>query len=243
MDKPDTVYLAGIITSRISKFCESTHAMRQSTLLCNSGTNEALEVQISSLFDDAAGILHLIEYWNSSIPRHWKQQTMSSTSPDHLMATSVSQSTHDRWTTCFLAVFYSSQIYWYLEIMNFIILSDQFNALVRTHLSDVLTSPSAHIHELIDRICYTVTRTLGSVGEKGEFNLLKESKLASGYTMTWPLWMVINCGFAAPSEAELCRKALMSIGSTMRFDLASFLSKAMDQPYSYHSFLSHAQRI
>lgn len=155
------------------------------------------------------------------------------------MTTTVSETTHDPWTTCFLTVFYISQIYFHLEIMNLIVVSDQFNTLVQTHLTDIAASLGDYIHDLIDRIYYTVTRTLGTVDEHGQFKMLGKSKLASGYTMTWPLWMAINCGFAAPTEINLCRKALNSIGSTMRFDLASFLSRATDQSYPCRTFPRH----
>jgi hypothetical protein len=153
-------------------------------LLYNSSTDKAFEGQILSLFDDASNILHIIKKWNSSIPQHWKRETVSSKSPNNFITTTVCEITHDSWTTCFLAVFYSSQIYSHLEIMNLIVVSDQFNTLVQTHLTDIAASLAHYIHDLIERICYTVTQILRTVDEHSQFKMLRKSKLASGYTIT-----------------------------------------------------------
>lgn len=228
MDNPDTVCLAGIITSQISDFCRSVTETREDIKASpsNNDCNTILEsIGFGSLLKPASTIVHDIKYWKERTPPHWLRQFTPPPTPTSDSAIPPSQ---DPWTTCFLAVFYSSQIYFYLTVMDLCIESPLFSAGFHNSLipDGSTASVAGRVQNLVSLICTAVQHTLGQVGEDGSFALYEKSTLATGRTLSRPLWIVLRCGFATPQQMDMCRQALDCIGSTMGYGLASCLNKA-----------------
>ncbi|RAK95286.1 Zn(II)2Cys6 transcription factor [Aspergillus ibericus CBS 121593] len=237
---PDYVLRSGIITSMISEFCQSVNEFRIS------GQDQMPSIRarmLHSLLARAYFILEQINIWDEAVPQHWKRQFSVPTTDRANQAEQAAS--RDPWTPCFLAVVQAAQIFFFLHVLE---CSEEFLcvdfALDDEHIenlpAETLNGLDDRIKGLIEVICNTVTYTLGHVTPDGEFQLHPSSKLANGYTLLWPMWVVVNCRLATAEQLTLCRRALGCVGTTMGYRLASTLCMEDRSDDSSVGFLDRA---
>ncbi|OOF96817.1 hypothetical protein ASPCADRAFT_515024 [Aspergillus carbonarius ITEM 5010] len=230
---PDYVLRSGIITSMISEFCQSASEFRRAEQYQIPRTSARI---LHSLLGRAYFIMEQIGIWDEAVPKHWKHQCSVPTVDGVNQAEQAAS--RDPWTPCFLAVVQAAQIFFFLHVLE---CSDKFASVAYAIDDDHLENLPAEtfsglgnrIRSLIDVICSTVSYTLGHVTPTNEFKLHPNSKLANGYTLLWPMGVVINCRLATAEQLTLCRRALECVGSTMGYRLASVL--CMDSPDASHT--------
>ncbi|PYI07727.1 hypothetical protein BO78DRAFT_365988 [Aspergillus sclerotiicarbonarius CBS 121057] len=220
---PDYVLRSGIITSMISEFCWSVSEFRKT------GQNQMPKTRarmLHSLLGRAYFIMEQINIWDEAVPQHWKRQFSVPTMDRGNQAEQAAS--RDPWTPCFLAVVQAAQVFFLLHVLE---CSDEFLSVelaidddhIESLPAETLTGLDNRIRGLVEAICNTVTYTLGHIMPNGEFQLHPSSKLANGYTLLWPMWVVVNCRLATAEQLTLCRRALECVGSTMGYRLASTL--------------------
>ncbi|RAH85439.1 hypothetical protein BO86DRAFT_445888 [Aspergillus japonicus CBS 114.51] len=241
--EPDFIYRSGIITGKISEFCNSVQRTRETL-----GLSLKPAKSLRSILWRALCILDEIDTWNERIPGHWKRQCLASNPDDG--PPEEPQTPRNPWTTCFLAVVQATQIVFYLQV---IACCDALDDLEDTSTPEASPHSPRHdpygsdddssdegphsptslyeidlegrIEDLTDSICFTVTTALGRINEAtGAFQLHPHSKLGNSSTLLWPMWLVVNSSFSTAEQVSLCRKGLECIGSTMGYRLASVLS-------------------
>ncbi|RAL07349.1 Zn(II)2Cys6 transcription factor [Aspergillus homomorphus CBS 101889] len=223
---PCTVIRSSILTGRLSDFCMQVSDARRTSL------SSVIAIDsLHALLDQACNLLIELHNWQATIPDHWRNQYESSTlSPSEQSDpdTPESHSTRDPWTTCFLAGVQAAQISFYQQFLD---CWEELRYLQGAHASlpelSLMDLPDDPVMFLLDGmsyqvsvICATVTSTLGQFDAYNRFVLHEHAKLANGYTLLWPMWVVVNCPFSAPDEVLLCRAAIESVGSTMGYKLA-----------------------
>ncbi|KAL2832966.1 hypothetical protein BDW59DRAFT_94554 [Aspergillus cavernicola] len=113
------------------------------------------------------------------------------------------------------------------------------------------TGTPAIIQKLITDICLSIPFCLGDVDITGtpttspssstppsssyssslETKPKPRARAFSVYSMIWPLWYILSCGFATPSQKEQLRDCLARIGSALGIKLALILAEdASSQP-------------
>ncbi|GKZ22829.1 hypothetical protein AbraIFM66951_004953 [Aspergillus brasiliensis] len=220
---PDYVLRSGIITSMISEFCQAASEFRRSE---HNHPPTARARLLHSLLGRGYFVLEQINIWDEAVPHHWKRQ-FDVPAMGHVNQAEQAAS-RDPWTPCFLAVVQAAQIFFYIHLFEcwekFVPVASEIDD---EHLEDFsiesFNGVDDRIRSLIDVICDTVTGTLGRVTSNHEFQLHPNSKLANGYTLLWPMWVVVNSGLATADQMDLCRRALECVGSTMGYRLASVL--------------------
>ncbi|RAH41048.1 Zn(II)2Cys6 transcription factor [Aspergillus brunneoviolaceus CBS 621.78] len=240
---PCTVIRSSILTGKLSDFCmQATDARRRTSPSSpiHADTLHALLVQACTLLIE-------LHNWQATIPNHWRNQyenptptptpTPSPLSEHHHTAAdshSTSESrARDPWTTCFLAGVQAAQISFYQQFFDcweeWCFLQGRHASLPELAVLGLPDDPVMFLLDgiayLVEVICATVTSTLGGldVEARHRFRLHEHAKLANGYTLLWPMWVVVNCPFADPDQIMLCRAAIECVGSTMGYKLALHL--------------------
>ncbi|PYH89338.1 hypothetical protein BO71DRAFT_363713 [Aspergillus ellipticus CBS 707.79] len=213
---PDYVLRSGLITSMISEFCQSVSEFARIEL---DQTPQACARMLHSLLSRSSGALDQINIWDEALPPHWKDQYSVPT---------LDSPVRDPWTTCFLAVVQAAQISFYQHVLwccdRYELVKDAIDDIHLAMLPmDTLRGLQGRIGDLISVICNTVNSTLGHITPHNEFQVHQNSKMANGYTLLWPMWVIYNCSFVTQEHHDLCRRALECIGSTMGCRLASVL--------------------
>ncbi|BCS03205.1 Zn(II)2Cys6 transcription factor [Aspergillus luchuensis] len=220
---PDYVLRSGIITSMISEFCQGASEFRRTE---HNYPPTARARLLHSILGRAYFIMEQINIWDEAVPQHWKRQFAV---PGMGQVNHAEQAaSRDPWTPCFLAVVQAAQILYLVHVFEcwekFVPFASAIND---EHIEDfpveTFSGIDDRIRSLIEVICDTVTYTLGHVTPNHEFQLHPNSKLANGYTLLWPMWVVVNSGLATADQLTLCRLALECVGSTMGYRLASVL--------------------
>ncbi|PYH48533.1 Zn(II)2Cys6 transcription factor [Aspergillus saccharolyticus JOP 1030-1] len=239
--EPDFVYRSGIITGKISEFCQSAQRTRASLR-----HDAKLIKSLHSILWRAHCILDEIDTWNERIPSHWRRQYLDSSPQDSPFR--AQQNPCDRWSTCFLAVVQATQIVFYVQVIACCDKLDDLKEMLidvppcrfkRDPDSEDESSdegPHGHapfydidfegrIEDLTDLICSTINSNLGQINPvTGAFQLHSHSKLANSSTLLWPMWLVSTSPYSTDEQVSLCQKGLQCIGTTMGYRLASVLS-------------------
>ncbi|KAJ9218542.1 transcriptional regulator family: Fungal Specific TF [Paecilomyces variotii] len=225
---PDIVYLAGTIAGKISDFHNAASETRQ--ILCSAIPNpEPAEKLFCALFKKAHSLFEDIDVWHKGIPRHWRCQYEAPAAENNTPAT-PENATRDPWTRCFLASSHAAQISFYSHVIK---CYDDFRSfgltladpIFRNIPVELFNNLDGRIRYLTDLVCSTVTTALGSIDKHGYFRLLPHSKVANGYTLLWPMWVVANCEFSTAEQASLCQQGLQCVGTAMGCKLALSLSQ------------------
>ncbi|KAL4876069.1 Zn(II)2Cys6 transcription factor [Aspergillus karnatakaensis] len=100
------------------------------------------------------------------------------------------------------------------------------------------TATPALIQKMITDICKSIPFCLGDVDIMGNRTTTSSPSSASAdskpkprarafsvYSMIWPLWYILSCGFATPSQQEQIRGCLARIGSVLGIKLALVLAE------------------
>ncbi|GFN19596.1 hypothetical protein ABZX51_011153 [Aspergillus tubingensis] len=220
---PDYVLRSGIITSMISEFCHGASEFRRTE---HNYPPTARARLLHSILGRAYFIMEQISIWDEAVPQHWKRQFAV---PGMGQVNHAEQAaSRDPWTPCFLAVVQAAQILYLVHVFECWEKYVPFaSAINDEHIEyfpvETFSGIDDRIRSLIEVICDTVTYTLGHVTPNHEFQLHPNSKLANGYTLLWPMWVVVNSGLATADQLTLCRLALECVGSTMGYRLASVL--------------------
>ncbi|PYH86211.1 hypothetical protein BO82DRAFT_418590 [Aspergillus uvarum CBS 121591] len=234
--RPCTVIRSSILTGKLSDFCMQVTNARRRT----SPSSPIPADTLHALLVQACTLLIELHNWQATIPNHWRNQYENPTptptpSPLSEKATAADPHTRGRdpWTTCFLAGVQAAQISFYQQFLDcweeWCFLQGRHASLSELALLGFPDDPAMFLLDgiayLAEVICATVTSTLGGLDAEAphRFRLHEHAKLANGYTLLWPMWVVVNCPFADPDQVALCRAAIECVGSTMGYKLALHL--------------------
>lgn len=226
MPKPDNVFHAAIVNSKISEFCQSAANWCQSSMPTNLNSGHDSREHLGRLLKLASHIFDEIDVWHASVPNHWKEQynTRGGDRP--------SDRVQDPWTTAFLAVSHSTQMTFYLHALAVCDVLGPVN--LTRHLEFLNRSPTdfvnvarGRISWLADVICLTVSATVGRLGTDGDFQPRQAASISTVNTLLWPMWAVANCPYATAAQRSLCGLSLRHTGTIMGHRLASMLGKSI----------------
>lgn len=117
MYKPDNVYRAGIILDMLAGLCQSIDDTRAGLMLSSSFSNEQKE-PIHRILIRSHYIIEEIDTWEDSVPEHWKYQYHIDNN-DNIDPGTEGGEKRDEWTTPYLATIYSSQITFFMVLLDF----------------------------------------------------------------------------------------------------------------------------
>lgn len=203
LPKPCNVFRAGIVNSKISRFCQSA------TAVCNSARTRDQSSEsimfLYSLIEHSELLIEDIEAWHSCIPGHWKRQYH----PEH--REDPEKVSPDPWTTIFLAVTHSTQIIFYQQVLTCLGTIEDLDP--GLHGWPLEAQPleyrlriESRIRYLINIICFTVKFNFRDIDSEVQSSI----KFANN-TLYWPMQVVMDCPLSTTAERRLCQNALQYI--------------------------------
>jgi hypothetical protein len=194
----DVVYRAGAISWKAGQF---------NRLVAYNGSSRVLNASIHE-------VLAEIDTWEEEISAHWKPANLRQTMPTP---------SRDQFIACVLALFRSSQVTFYLNILEFRESLNSTEPPTHNQTNGAMEFLEEHTKCLLADICSSISSALGEISAKGSFEPVDNCRPAVGYLLLWPMWIVANCWLSTIAQISYCRMALelcrISHGYRLAFSL------------------------
>lgn len=197
----------------------------------------AMKAQLKAWVQSGAALDEELERWSRELPEHWLPLFVSSRDGESLI-------TYQRVSFVVIWNYYRAT----RIVMRRLLaqLQQAFTSLVvdgahgaDSKLQNDVEACDEIVQDMISGLCRSLPFALGDIdtlGRRASSSLtsLKQEKprvrAIQGYSLIWPLWYVLSCGLATPSQMDQIKCALDRLGQALGIRLALALSMSKATP-------------